>query len=236
MYHRKLIGQPDVVTPHWFDDSFKSQRLQSVAHYAWPDPPVFKSGPLLSLASGAGYEDNLGERLNDAARAVFGTPKSARIDRDRERHASLVWKSVEQEASGSLLLNSSSGQSSVWAGRKILLSNSLDIESGTREALETTIKRGGGVLYDPSSEIEDFDVLVTMHSRGEDYVKVTKLLSSYICDSYILLQAKAAQKLIGTIAWVFYVGAAERISAPEDQLLHYPTSKDFIPEFVGFVG
>lgn len=131
---------------------------------------MFRVGGLLSLASGSGYEDELTEKLNEAARTISGTPRSMKIDRDREKQTSLVWRSVQQEEGRSSL--SPLDQSAVWSGHKVLLSDSLEIEAGTKQALQAAILRGGGILQGPS---DDFDILVTMYAEGEDYVRVSNL-------------------------------------------------------------
>lgn len=233
MYHQKILGLPNVVTPHWFDDSFKSQRPQPVAHYSWPDPPVFHAGSLVTLSTGLSYEDDLNQRITKAARELSDTPKSAWVDRDREKQASLIWRSVNQDA----VADPSSpitDHSTVWSGHTILLSEHLEIEPGTREALEAAVKRGGGTLYNPSTS-GDFDILITMYSEGDDYVTVSATpftqLDRNDRTNIVPLQAREAQKLIGTIAWVYYVSTADRISAPEDHLLHYPTPRTYIDGF-----
>lgn len=45
------------------------------------------------------------------------------------------------------------------------------------------------------------------------------------------MKALGAGKTVGTLAWVFHVEASGVLSAPTDQLLHYPVPSDGISDF-----
>ncbi|KAJ8468323.1 hypothetical protein ONZ45_g17284 [Pleurotus djamor] len=123
----------------------------------------------------------------------------------------------------SQILDTSSGyplgkpSMNVWKSRKILLSH--------------TLERAGGVLVRPSVLEGDIDldaleaelvgkadVLITKWRVGEAYFKALK-----------------ADKLIGSLSWLFHVHTGSTLSASTDQLLHYPIPRRGIEGFTSHV-
>ncbi|KZT24310.1 hypothetical protein NEOLEDRAFT_1242555 [Neolentinus lepideus HHB14362 ss-1] len=114
----------------------------------------------------------------------------------------------------------------VWHGRKILLSVTLELRDGRREAIEAGITRAGGVVmefeshdrngdeHEEAEKIEDADVLITKYRTGAAYYKAMKW-----------------GKTVGTLPWLFHVESIGMLTAPSDQLLHFPIPKGPVAEF-----
>lgn len=107
----------------------------------------------------------------------------------------------------------------VWQGRRILLCSDLDLSEGRRVAMEAGIARAGGVIVNSDAtneniKVDEADVLIARYRWGHAYVKAVR-----------------ANKLIGTLAWIFHVQTAGVVSAPTAQLLHYPIPKKPVEGF-----
>ncbi|KAJ6499219.1 hypothetical protein C8R45DRAFT_821020 [Mycena sanguinolenta] len=100
----------------------------------------------------------------------------------------------------------------VWAGRKILLSSSLGLGDEEQRVIEEAVKAAGGRIISSDNEddeddrVSDCDVFVTRWRTGKAFFT-------------------AANKIIGTLNWLFYVHGMGVLSSPMDQLLHYPARK-----------
>ncbi|KAF8877711.1 hypothetical protein BD779DRAFT_1677212 [Infundibulicybe gibba] len=110
----------------------------------------------------------------------------------------------------------------VWGERRILLSASLELSPGRREAVQAGIERAKGVVVelgdaeDEAEAIERCDVLVTRFRSGAAY-----------------LRAVRAKKTVGTLAWVWHVQSTGVLTRPVDQLLHYPIPRRPVEGFEG---
>ncbi|KAF9219682.1 hypothetical protein BS17DRAFT_788949 [Gyrodon lividus] len=189
-----------ILTPHWFDDSVRLGRRLPETPYTWPDPPVLRPGATLTIEDDPGINDTKRKRKKGA-------------DTDVE---------VEEGASAGI----EGEKVKVWGGRRILLSHSLELSKGPREAVEAGIRRAGGVVvsvYATGDEqvaeekaIDECDILVTRWRSGKAYFKAVR-----------------ASLLIGTLTWLFSVESSGALHSPLDSLLWYPTPRGGI---VGLVG
>lgn len=161
-----------MVTPHWFDDSFKLQRVQPVELYLFPDPLVFNAA-LSAPPTQEGFRqsDKAAEQLHRVLRGEIKISK-VRADMERRDERQAVWSSVTSAAKGTVRVPSSQ-QDGVWVGRRILLSNELDLATGRRESVNAQIVAGDGVVVDADEDKADYDILITTHSEGAEYVSVS---------------------------------------------------------------
>lgn len=144
-----------ILTPHWFDDAVRLGRRIPETPYAWPDPPILRPGITLNLDEDAPVAEG----------------------RRRRRPAA----DTDAEAAGDTNVPNQGEQVRVWAGRRILLSTSLELTDGSRRAIEVRIQRAGGVILripangDEDAEekaVDESDVLVTRWRSGKAYFKV----------------------------------------------------------------
>lgn len=111
-----------VLTPHWFDDSVRVGRRVPEGPYLWPDPKVLQPGMQVAMD-----EDDveIGE--------------SGKKKRKKSSETRLSSPMAMEEAERREGVN-------VWAGRRLLLSRSLELGQGHREAVEANIQRAGGTV------------------------------------------------------------------------------------------
>ncbi|KAI0029197.1 hypothetical protein K488DRAFT_56969 [Vararia minispora EC-137] len=107
----------------------------------------------------------------------------------------------------------------VWAGRRVLFAPDLGTTEDRLEALEASVVRCGGRIVEWEGDfdavnVEDFDVLIARYRWGRVYV-----------------QAVRDNKLVGSLAWLFHVHGIGAITAPTDQLLHFPIPRKPIENF-----
>lgn len=181
MHYFRLIQQPFILTPHWFDDTFKSQRVQPVERYLFPDPLVFRSE--LSTFSAMSLIENSkkdagGQRAVDKLRRVLTgevTLPKTRTDVESKEERLAVWKSVAASDPASFTLPSAandddaSASANVWGARRILLSADLKLANGRRESVAANIRAGGGVVVelptdDRLIDLDEYDVLIVLHN------------------------------------------------------------------------
>lgn len=160
-----------MVTPHWFDDSFKLQRLQPVELYLFPDPLIFNAA-LSAPPTPEGFRqsDKAAEQLRRVLRGEIKISQ-VRADMERRDERQAVWSSVTSAAKGSVRVPSSQ-QDGVWVGRRILLSSELDLATGRRESVNAQIVAGDGVVVDTDEDKADYDILITTHCEGAEYLSV----------------------------------------------------------------
>lgn len=114
----------------------------------------------------------------------------ARGDVERRDERQAVWSSVKHAyaAKGHGAVVPSSQQDGVWVGRRILLSNALDLASGRRESVAAQIKAGDGVVVDDDDDGAGYDILITTHSEGSEYRSVSPLIFPLLpCQRRLLL-------------------------------------------------
>lgn len=157
-----------VLLPHWFDDAVKlGVGGLDTAGYEWPEPRYLRSN-----IDGDGYG-----------------PREGRGQLSGEKKRLLQTAGLTDPPAPS----SSAPRKDVWGGRRVLLSPSLELSGGRREAVETGIRRAGGVVVklrhhrdgedDEDEETEEevakvagADVLVTRYRRGRAYLEVRCIL------------------------------------------------------------
>ncbi|KAG2126475.1 hypothetical protein BD769DRAFT_1357854 [Suillus cothurnatus] len=188
-----------VLTPHWFDDSVRVGRRVPEGPYLWPDPKVLQPGMQVTM-----HEDDGGKKR-----------------RKRSGETRLSSPMVTEEAEYKEGIN-------VWAGRRLLLSCSLELRQGHREAVEANIQRAGGTIVkvkgtstdDEAQEneeatlVDECDVFVTRYRSGKAYFKAAR---------------SSRPILIGNLTWMFHVDASSTLNDPHDSLLWYPVPRGGIP-------
>jgi len=187
MKYFNLLKQPAVVTPHWFDDSFKCGRPQPLERYLFPEPLVFK--PELSATRSSAIKnhhqqqnDGVLEKLRKVLNNEIKTPRLI-DDKEKQEDRHAVWASVaaanvhEKNApSESHIPSSQAEEEGVWAGRRILLSEGLELASGRRESVNAQIvARNGVVVEEYEATVADYDILIITHSEGPEFRAVRHL-------------------------------------------------------------
>ncbi|KAG1837309.1 hypothetical protein DFJ58DRAFT_816048 [Suillus subalutaceus] len=116
----------------------------------------------------------------------------------------------------------------VWAGRRLLLSRSLELGQGHCEAVEANIHRAGGTVVkvkgtstdeeaqenEEATLVDECDVFVTRYRSGKAYFKAAR---------------SSRPILIGNLTWMFHVDASGTLNDPHDSLLWYPVPRGGIP-------
>jgi hypothetical protein len=154
--HYQKQTRVKILVPHWFDDVVRlGVTTIPTLPYEWPDPKVLQLAP--------------------------PSPKNKRSYKPPEEKASLyksvvLGTSVEGEIPENL--GKAAERADVWKGKRILLSASLGLNPGRREAVIAGVKRYGGVVVDTKSagdeakKVEEVDVLITKFRAGPAYFKV----------------------------------------------------------------
>ena len=183
MHYFNLIGQPFVLTPHWFDDTFKTQRIQPVERYLFPEPMVFNDMlavvGVLSLSKdktpAETMQENTLKKLRKALQEEIKVPKT-RLDKERKADRMAVWQSVvATESSGSF----SDSPSRVFSGRRVWLSAELKLGESRLESVVTAIELNGGAVVTPKHDkipdASEYDILIITFDDNLDYMKVSVL-------------------------------------------------------------
>ncbi|KAG2065402.1 hypothetical protein BDR04DRAFT_1145402 [Suillus decipiens] len=193
-----------VLTPHWFDDSVRVGRRVPEGPYLWPNPKVLQPGMQITIDDD---DVEIGE--------------SGRKKRKKSGETRLSSPIVTEEAERKEGVN-------VWAGRRLLLSRSLELRKGHREAVEANIQRAGGTVVkvkgtstdeevqenEEATLVDECDVFVTRYRSGKAYFKAAR---------------SSRPILIGNLTWMFHVDASGTLNDPHDSLLWYPVPKGGIP-------
>ncbi|EMD41213.1 hypothetical protein CERSUDRAFT_89793 [Gelatoporia subvermispora B] len=197
-----------VLVPHWFDDTVRlGARGLPMDGYEWPEPRVLKFAHDPASAFPSKPRDRASQKISRARRILYDTALASSTEYKLKR----------------------APPRDVWKGRKILLSASLDLNESQRDAHESDIERGGGVVVklelldtgtaselseEETRKVEDADIFVTRFRSGAAYAKAMRL-----------------HKTVGTLSWLWYVRASGTLSNPTSQLLHYPVPKKLIDKF-----
>lgn len=148
-----------IVLPHWFDDAMKlGIAALPTEGYEWPDPRILRTHP----------DD--------------GAPKTkSAVDRSAKKsvYRTALWSPGQDVPEPGQV-----HARDIWGGRRVMLSPSLGLTGGRREAVETGIRRTGGLVVEFEEEggdgtvseeskmTEKCHVLVTRFRAGAAYVKV----------------------------------------------------------------
>jgi hypothetical protein len=181
-----------VLLPHWFDDAVRlGIGSLDTSPYEWPEPLVLKGPDAATLVAGG----EGGDKEKEKEEAI----KKAMRKLDTEKRAlyktASLWTPddplpVPPEPSSSTASAASpvdTGAKNVWQGRRVLLSSTLELVGGRREAVEVGIMRAGGVPVKWGEEelgggtkgktreaevVGQCDVFVTRFRAGKAYAKV----------------------------------------------------------------
>ena len=154
--HYQKDTRVKILVPHWFDDVVRlGVATVPTLQYEWPDPKALQLSP--------------------------SSPEGKRTRKPPEEKASL-YKSVVLGTSEETEIPENLGKAAeridVWKGKRILLSASLELNPGRREAVVAGVKRFGGVVVDvknasdEAKKVENVDVLITKFRVGAAYFKV----------------------------------------------------------------
>ena len=219
--HYQKETRVKILVPHWFDDVVRlGVATIPTLQYEWPDPKVLRLAP--------------------------PSPKGKRAHKPPEEKASL-YKSIvlgtseDGEIPGNL--GKAAERIDVWKGKRILLSVSLGLNPGRREAVVAGVKRFGGVVVnaknssDEADKVGNADVLITKFRAGPAYFKVVfpRAQTHYLAN-HVHQALKRTGIIVGNLCWLFHVQTIRAISPPTDQLLHYPTPSKQIEGFEQHVG
>jgi hypothetical protein len=163
-----------VVLPHWFDDAVKlGVGGLPTAGYEWPEPRYLRADV---------GEDEVGGGGDGGGDGKKGSARKSQLSGEKKRlFQSVGWTDAPALPSSSA---AATAKKDVWVGRKILLSVSLELSGGRREAVEAGIKRAGGVvvvykkgggdgdLEEELRKIGSADVFITRYRHGAAYLKV----------------------------------------------------------------
>lgn len=146
-----------IIVPHWFDDVVRlGVATIPTLQYEWPNPKVLQLVP--SPPEGKRNHKPPEDKASLYKSIVLGTLDDPGIPEKMTKAGERV---------------------DIWKGKRILLSLSLGLNPGRREAVVAGVKRFGGVtinIKNPSDEakkVENADVLVTKYRAGAAYFKVT---------------------------------------------------------------
>ncbi|KAF2496027.1 hypothetical protein BU16DRAFT_526557 [Lophium mytilinum] len=173
------------VLPHWIDDCFRLGRMLPTGPYTLPDPDILKNsadlGPIANHAPS--------QHIRDAT-----TPAPTDIPTPVSSPSAKRARSIP-----------------AFSGKRIMLSDDLQLESRMRTTIEELISNGGGQM---TSDIDEADSYVCQYRNGTDYIK-----------------ASQAKKDVGNLSWLFHLITYNTWTSPMRRLLHYPIPKDGIPGF-----
>ena len=161
-----------VLLPHWFDDAVRlGMGGLPTTPYEWPEPEILKSVEDIRLNDGKGVgvvtadieKDDLKRNLYATA-AIF-TPSMANLTPPAQEDISHVLNSkvsgfgaAQGDAEGPI----GAQPVQVWNGRRILLSRTLQLYKGRRDAVQAGVERAGGVVLRFEGDGEDEE------ASGED--------------------------------------------------------------------
>lgn len=166
--HFQEYTKVKVILPHWFDDAVRlGMGTLPTAVYEWPDPKILRA-----LPEGATIGE--GEDPNGSAM------KMKKLAAEKKAlYRTTLWTPGHEVPVGQV------GQSKdIWQGRKILLSPSLELTGGRREAVEAGIRRAKGAIVEFEAKggdgdreeevrrLDEADVLITRYRAGAAYAKV----------------------------------------------------------------
>ncbi|EKG19230.1 BRCT domain-containing protein [Macrophomina phaseolina MS6] len=172
-----------IILPHWFDDCLKLGRKIVETPYEFPDPQILSRDPTAPIAH---YPS---EAIKDATNP---TP-----------HALPTPVSFSSPNTIRTL--------DVFAGKKLMLSDDLNLSSRMRHTIEDLVRAGGGSVV---TKVADADTYVCAYRDGDDYVSASR-----------------AGKEVGNLSWLYYLITHNIWTSPMRRLLHYPIPRNGVPGF-----
>lgn len=156
--------QVRAVVPQWFDDCFQQMMHLPEDPYEWPEPEILRCSSHVD---------------GDPAKKKCVIPKPRR-DLIRTALVTLPENDEALRVDKALAVITPN----VWEGRKILLSQNLELER-VLESVKVSIRRGGGVLVELDTfqdeddiddeelaKVSDADIYITQFRAGRAYLKV----------------------------------------------------------------
>jgi hypothetical protein len=172
--HFQSVTKVKVVVPHWFDDAVRlGTGTLPTAEYEWPEPRILRTA-----------QETEGEDIKK--------PKVAAAKKTLLKTAG--WTPDQEVPTGGAKPRGD------WQKQKILLSASLELSRGRRDAVESGIKRANGIVVDYDSEDDDdearkvtnADILITRYRSGAAYIKVgLSLAFAYQVSFHILYRQRS---------------------------------------------
>jgi hypothetical protein len=155
--HFQAHTKVKILLPHWFDDAVRlGLGSLPTTEYEWPEP-----------------------RLMKLPMEIVSADKMKLAAEKKSLYKSTMWTPGKEIPPAPL------GQRDVWKGRRILLSSSLELTAGRREAVQVGIVRamgtvveyekagGDGDAEEEAKLIDEADILVTRYRSGIAYLKVS---------------------------------------------------------------
>ena len=159
--HYQKQTRMKILVPHWFDDVVRlGVAAIPTLPYEWPEPRVLQLAP--SSPKGRRPHKPSDDKMSLYKSVVLGTSQDREIPENLGKAAERV---------------------DVWGGKRMLLSSSLGLNPGRREAVVAGVKRCGGVVVDvknasdETKKVEGVDVLITKFRSGAAYFKVSSFPS-----------------------------------------------------------
>jgi len=219
-FHYQEQTRVKVLVPHWFDDVVRlGIATIPTLQYEWPDPKVLQLAP----------PSPKGKRTHKPPAEKLSLYKSVVLGNSEDEIPENLGRAAERV--------------DVWKGKRILLSVSLGLNPGRREAVVAGVKRFGGIVIDVKSasnetnKVDDADILITKFRAGGAYFKVISSRNGmYSLANHIYQALKRTGVIIGNLCWLFHVQTIRAVSPPTDQLLHYPVPSKQIEGFDKHVG
>lgn len=184
-----------VLLPHWFDDAVRiGMAALDTSPYEWPEPVVLK-GPPTPVVGGEGVDKDKEkeEAIKKATRKVDAEKRALYKTASLWTPADPLPMSAEPTSSTLSVASPVASTKNVWQGRLVLLSSTLELVGGRKEAVEIGITRAGGVVVRWDAEakegnktkareadmVEQCDVFVTRFRTGKAYARVSELMSIF---------------------------------------------------------
>jgi hypothetical protein len=175
-----------IILPHWFDDCLRLRRRISEEPYLFPDPEILRN-------------DHTGPPI--------------------ARNPKTIDTAASPRPSGSLLSSTPTfieKNITIFASRKVMLSDDLKIGQVLRSTLEDIVHRSKGSVTD---NVDEADYLVCQYRENDDFVK---------------FWARKEGKDVGNLSWLYHLIVHNKYSSPLNKLLHFPTPRKGIPGFEGY--
>lgn len=154
--HYQKQTRVKILVPHWFDDVVRwGEASVRTVDYEWPDPKALQLAPSSNKNKRSRKPPD--EKASLYKSVVLGTSAEGEIPENLGKAAERV---------------------DVWKGKRIILSVSLGLNPGRREAVVAGVERYGGVVVeiknasDEAKKVKEADVLITKFRSGNAYFKV----------------------------------------------------------------
>ncbi|ESZ91073.1 hypothetical protein SBOR_8536 [Sclerotinia borealis F-4128] len=103
----------------------------------------------------------------------------------------------------------------VFKGKKVMLSEDLDLGSRLNDLLTKLIETGAGTI---TTSVRQADIFICNYREGREYVIASRSPSTHV----------------GNLSWLYYLIAHDTWTNPTRRLLHYPMPKGGLPGFADY--